>query len=149
MALVLVHTNVLAYAHDGGEFQKQKQAIRVLEHLQVTGSGRLSAQTLAGFFRATTQDRRPVLTIEEVSGQMVAFAHSWPVLEITAQVVLEAARGVRDHQMSSWDAQVWATARLNQTPIVFSEDFTPPREYRRSWLSPQERVTDGRFCFAR
>jgi predicted nucleic acid-binding protein len=25
--------------------------------------------------------------------------------------------------MSYWDAQIWATARLNQVPVVFSEDF--------------------------
>jgi predicted nucleic acid-binding protein len=39
-------------------------------------------------------------------------------------VVLEAGRGVRDHQFSYYDAQVWATARLNQVPIIFSEDFS-------------------------
>jgi predicted nucleic acid-binding protein len=25
--------------------------------------------------------------------------------------------------MSLWDAQVWATAKLNQIPVVLSEDF--------------------------
>ncbi len=40
-------------------------------------------------------------------------------------VVLEALRGVRDHQLSYYDAQVWATARLNQVPVIFSEDFKP------------------------
>ena len=25
--------------------------------------------------------------------------------------------------MSYYDAQLWATARLNQVPIIFSEDF--------------------------
>jgi predicted nucleic acid-binding protein len=31
---------------------------------------------------------------------------------------------VRDHGFSHWDAQIWATARLNQIPVVFSEDFS-------------------------
>jgi len=30
---------------------------------------------------------------------------------------------VRDHQLPYWDAQIWAAARLNQVPIIFSEDF--------------------------
>jgi len=30
---------------------------------------------------------------------------------------------VHDHKLSCYDAQVWATARLNQLPVVFSEDF--------------------------
>jgi predicted nucleic acid-binding protein len=37
--------------------------------------------------------------------------------------VLEAARGARDYQMHFWDAQIWATARLNQITYILSEDF--------------------------
>jgi predicted nucleic acid-binding protein len=42
---------------------------------------------------------------------------------VTSQVVLEAIRGVREYQLSFWDALIWAAARLNQIPILFSEDF--------------------------
>ena len=38
-------------------------------------------------------------------------------------VVMEAARGVRDHKLSYYDAQVWAIVRLNQLSVVFSGDF--------------------------
>jgi predicted nucleic acid-binding protein len=41
--------------------------------------------------------------------------------------VLEAARGVRDHGLAYYDAQVWAAARLNKIPIIFSEDFQDGR----------------------
>jgi predicted nucleic acid-binding protein len=36
---------------------------------------------------------------------------------------MEAARGVRDYLLAYYDAQIWAIARLNQIPIIFSEDF--------------------------
>jgi predicted nucleic acid-binding protein len=36
-------------------------------------------------------------------------------------VVLEAARGARDHSLASYDAQIWAVAHLNQTQVIFSE----------------------------
>jgi len=39
-------------------------------------------------------------------------------------IALEAARGVRDHRFNFWDAQIWATARLNQIPVIFSEGFS-------------------------
>lgn len=39
-------------------------------------------------------------------------------------IILEAARGVRAHRFSYWDAQIWATAKLNQIPVVLSEDFS-------------------------
>jgi len=47
------------------------------------------------------------------------------ILDTSSLVVLEATRGVRDHQFSYYDAQIWATARLNQIPLIFSEDFNP------------------------
>ena len=51
------------------------------------------------------------------------FARLWPVIDLTYQIVLEAVRGVRDYTLSYYDAQIWAAARLNQIPVIFSEDF--------------------------
>ena len=44
---------------------------------------------------------------------------------MTPLVVAEALRGVRTHRLPFWDAQLWATARLNQVPVILSEDFGP------------------------
>ena len=49
------------------------------------------------------------------------------MLAVTPLVVLEAARGVSTHRLHYWDAQVWATARLNQIPVVLTEDFAHGR----------------------
>ena len=123
MTPVLVDTNVLVYAHDRGEFAKQERAIETLRHLQATGSGRLSAQCLAEFFSAITRGPAPRLTVVEAAMQVDRLARAWPVFDISWQIVLEATRGVREHQLAFWDAEIWATARLNQVPLVFSEDF--------------------------
>jgi predicted nucleic acid-binding protein len=37
--------------------------------------------------------------------------------------VLEVIRGVKEYQLSFWDAQIWATAKLNQISVIYSEDF--------------------------
>ena len=37
--------------------------------------------------------------------------------------MLEAVRGVRDHRFSHDDAQISAAAKLNQVPVILSEDF--------------------------
>ncbi len=123
MASVLIDTNVLVYAHDRGEFTKQGQAIEVLDHLHRAGTGCLSVQSLGEFFRATTRGVKPILPVAQARRQMEALAAAWPVLELTTQIALEAARGVQAHQLSYWDAQLWAAARLNQVPAIFSEDF--------------------------
>ncbi len=123
MPAFLVDTNILVYAHDRGEPEKQQQAIRVLDALQASGRGCLPAQVLAEFFRATTRGKNPMLTVGQARQQMDNFASTWAILDTTAMVVQEAARGVEAHQLSFYDAQIWASARLGQVPVIFSEDF--------------------------
>ncbi|KRT65341.1 MAG: PilT protein-like protein [Candidatus Rokubacteria bacterium CSP1-6] len=120
---VLLDTNVLVYAYDRAEPGKQRRALDTLRRLVSSGRGRLSAQVLAEFFQAATSKIRAPLSSADAYGQVAALIRAWPVLPITSLVVLEAARGVRDHRLGYWDAQVWATARLNQIAVVLSEDF--------------------------
>ncbi len=123
MPLILIDTNVIVYACDPGEPVKREQAVRVLRFLEQAGNGRLSVQCLSEFVSATTRHLRPPLTVAEASQQVERLMSSFPVFDITPMVVMEALRGMRDHQLAFYDAQVWAAARLNQTPIIFSEDF--------------------------
>jgi|SRR5579859_614303 len=123
MAVALIDTNVLVYAHDRGEPAKQAQAVELLSQLQQTGNGRLSTQTVAEFFRATTRGPQPILPVRVAAEQVELFIQSWPVLLVTPAVINIAVQGVRDRKLSYYDAQVWATALLNQVPVIFSEDF--------------------------
>jgi predicted nucleic acid-binding protein len=123
MGAVLADTNLLVYAHDPSDPVKQSKAIDVLAHLRLTGIGRLSAQTLAEFFAATTRGKKPLLPTVKAGLQVQNFASSWIVFDITSLIIIEAARGVRTHKFSYWDSQLWATARLNQVPTIFTEDF--------------------------
>ena len=124
MPAILVDTNVLIYAHDPADPVKQPKAIQVLDHLHTHGIGRLTTQALGEFFAATTRGTRPLLTVAKASEQIDNLALSWILFDITPLVVIEAVRGVRVHKLSYGDAQFWATARLNQTPVIFTENFT-------------------------
>lgn len=122
-ASVLVDTNVLVYAYDRSEPEKQKLALEVLDRLAVTGAGAISTQVLSEFFVAVTRKIATPLSAPQAYDRMKNYLQSWTVIDLTGTIVLEAARGVRDHQFNFWDAQIWAAARLNQIPVVFSEDF--------------------------
>ncbi len=122
-AKVFVDTNVLVYAYDRSEPDKQRRALDVLDYLALTGAGAISTQVLAEFFVAVTRKISDPLSVTQAYQRVENYLRSWPVLEVTGLIVLEAVRGVRDYQFSFWDAQIWATARLNQIPVVFSEDF--------------------------
>jgi len=122
MATLLIDTNVLVYAYDRATPEKQRRAIDLLDHIRAAREGAVSAQTLSEFFRVATRKLTPPLTPPEAENQLQAFVAQWPVLPVTEKVVLEAARGARMYQFHFWDAQIWAAARLNGLPLVFSED---------------------------
>jgi len=124
---VLIDTNVLVYAYDARVRPKQEQALSLLRRLVVNGRGRISTQVLGEFWAACTKKLEPPLAPAEAAEQVIALLAAWPVLAVTPLVVLEAARGVSTHRLHYWDAQLWATARLNQIPLVFSEDFAHGR----------------------
>ena len=123
MPPILIDTNLLIYLYDPNQPDKQKQSEFVLEQLELTRNGRLSVQALAEFFSVATRKLSPSLTSAQALNQVTLFTRLWPVFDLTPMIVMEAGRGVRDHKLSYYDAQVWATARLNQLSVVFSEDF--------------------------
>jgi predicted nucleic acid-binding protein len=128
MISALLDANILVYSVDPREFKKRELAVRVLRDMTHFGSGAISTQTLAEFYNAAIRKFLPPLSKESAYKRLLELSTSLPVYDITLPIVLEAARGATEHQLSFWDAQVWATAKLNQIPYVFTEDL-PGRDY--------------------
>jgi len=119
----LLDTNILVYAVDGNEPDKQQEALALLRQLGGSGEAILSAQTLAEFANVTLRRLQPPPPPDQVYQFVEQYEQAFRVLPLTPAIVLEAVRGVRDHQLGYYDAQIWAAARLNQVPYVLSEDF--------------------------
>ncbi len=119
----LIDTNILVYASDPRHPQRQERAIQLLQRLELLRSGRLSAQVLAEFINVSTHTRHPLYTYAEAIRQVERLLQAFPVFDLTPLIILEAARGASAYSLSYYDAQIWATARLNQTQVVFSEEF--------------------------
>jgi predicted nucleic acid-binding protein len=123
MTEILLDTNVLIYYHDAQSPEKQSQARLVLQQLIANKSGCVSAQNLAEFVSVALRKLKPPLTPSEALAEISLLSSTLRVIDLNRNVVLEAARGVRDYQLSYYDAQIWAAARLNQISVIFSEDF--------------------------
>ncbi len=121
MSSILLDTNVLVYAFDARQSSLQEKAQAIILKAEETATGCLSVQCLGEFFRVVTAKMQ--LPANEMFKQVEYWQSAFPVFSLTPQIVLEAARGVRDYQLSYYDAQIWASARLNQIPVIFSEDF--------------------------
>lgn len=120
----LVDTNILVYAYDRSEFGKMTASASLLDRLALSGHGVLSLQILAEFFAVVTRKIPEPLTPALAEERVLNYLQSWRAVEVTNMVLREAIRGVREHRMAFWDAQIWATARLNQIPMILSEDFS-------------------------
>lgn len=117
----LLDTNVLVYALDPRDPRKRQRARWLLDRLIELGSGAIPAQALAELANVTL--RKLGLPAADAYRQVERLETIFPVYPLTPAIVLEALRGVRDHQLSYFDAQVWAAAKLHQASIVLSEDF--------------------------
>src|SRR5215210_8775827 len=121
----VVDTNLLVYALDRREPEKRERAREVLRRVGGSGAAAVPAQLLSEFGGACLRKLEPrpdpATVRREVERLMLAF----PVLPLTGPVVLEALRGVREHLLSYYDAQIWAVARLGQVGVVLGEDFNP------------------------
>ena len=62
---VFVDTNVMVYAYDRSEPDKQKRALEVLNHLAMSGAAVISTQVLAEFFVAVTRKLSAPLKVLE------------------------------------------------------------------------------------
>lgn len=107
----------------GSQTSSSLRALDVLDRLVRSETGALSTQVLSEWFVTVTRKLKAPLNIADATERLNYLAHVWPVLALSPIIVLEAARGVRNYQFSFWDAQIWATARLNQITLVLSEDF--------------------------
>lgn len=141
---VLVDTNILVYAHDSSAVKKNRQSIEILDELRTSGAGVISTQVLMEFVRAVTGKIEHPMSMKSAVSQARLFIVSWPVVSITGFIVNEALRGIVEHRLSLWDAQIWATARMNQIPTVLSEDFTHGTEiggvrFRNPFLNGKEK----------
>jgi predicted nucleic acid-binding protein len=120
---VLLDTNILVYLYDPLDTTKQDRAIETVNKLVRTTRAVISTQVLGEFFAATTRARRPILSPTEAIASIRNYLAVCEVLDVTRLITLEALRGVENYSFGFWDAQIWATARLNQISEIYSEDF--------------------------
>lgn len=119
----LVDTNLLIYPLDARDPEKQGRAAALLLELVRQGGAVLPVQALSEFSSVALRRLQPPLPPEKVVSEVEQLITAFPVLPLTSAIVLEALRGSREHRFGYYDAQVWATARLHQIPLVLSEDF--------------------------
>ena len=119
---VFVDTNVLVYARDASEPEKQAQAAWWMATLWEKRAGRLSYQVLQEFYVTVTGKLSPGLD-KELARRDIRALGAWQPLAADSRV-LEGAWLLQDrNRLHWWDALIAAAAQLSECQYLLSEDF--------------------------
>ncbi len=128
----LVDTNVLVYRYDFRYPDKQRIAERFLRSGLELQMLRLPHQAIIEFVSVVTRPLSgagPLLSPHEAYREAEEMLNQFIILYPTEEVVRIALRGAATHQLSWFDAHLWAYAEFYGLPELISEDFTHGRIY--------------------
>jgi predicted nucleic acid-binding protein len=121
-APTFVDTNILIYARDASEPDKQARAADWLARLWRTREGRVSVQVLQEYYINVTRKLDPGLPIPDARADVRALL-AWKPVQ-TSPDIIEAAWALQDRFMISWwDALIVAAARSAGCERLLTEDL--------------------------
>ncbi len=119
----MVDSNILIYAHDPSEPQKQTKAKTLLRQLEASGELKMSVQTLHEFYaRATKPNRPPALSHTEAQKIIADLLLIATVYTLSPVITPRALYAIERYQMSLWDALIWAVAKEYGDTVIYTED---------------------------
>jgi predicted nucleic acid-binding protein len=125
----LADTNIVVYSYDPADPVKHQVAKDLLRQLSDAGRLVFSTQVLNEFCSVMMRPSSPVaLTAAQVAVAIRRLAATGDVVPITAATTLLALDAMPRHALSFWDALIWAAAKENGVPVIYSEDFQDGRD---------------------
>ncbi len=119
---VFVDTNVLVYARDTSDREKHQGARSWMEHLWVSGSGRISFQVLHEYYATVTRKLDPGLSRREARRDVEDLL-AWSPIP-SDERILEAGWDVEERfGLSFWDAMVVGAATVAGCDHLLTEDL--------------------------
>ena len=118
--LITLDTNILVYAIDLDAGKRHEQAIDIIEQVRCFDCV-LTLQALSEFFTVAT--RKQKMPIEETIAQINDWQEIFPTISATPNSLSKATKAVQNHNLSFWDAMLWAAAHDAGVNLLLSEDF--------------------------
>lgn len=140
-------TNVLVYANDRSDPQRQAAASRLVVDGIRSRQGVISSQVLSEFWVAVTRNVEVPLPLEAALAELQRLG-SMLVVGVGYDTVNLAVHVQTRHGISYWDALVLAAAQIARCSIVYSENLTSGRHYgdllvQNPFLAPGETRGNG------
>ena len=121
-------TNILIYASDRSEPEKQARARRLLKNAIENETGVVSTQVLSEFLTVVTRRIQQPLSIEEAEHVIEQIA-ILPVVGVDLALVRQAIGTCRRYRIAYWDSLIIAAAERAGCTRIVSEDLNPGQSY--------------------
>jgi predicted nucleic acid-binding protein len=126
---ILVDTNIYVYAADPEAGDKNARAFNIIRDLVDRKQLVVSAQVLNEFYHASTRPNKPPSLSHNDAAQTIRdLVASVPVMRLNSSTTLLALDAIPIHGFSFWDALIWAAAKENGIPVIYTGDFQHGRE---------------------
>lgn len=122
--LVCFDTNIWVYAVDEDAGWRHERASEILGQASLRNCV-LPFQVLAEFSETTT--RKKLLAPEETSTFVRSWVETFRIHWADTACLLEAIAAVKAHNLSFWDAMIWAVARQAGCSVLVTEDMQDGR----------------------
>jgi predicted nucleic acid-binding protein len=123
-----VDSNILVYAYDNTQGEKNHKAIKLLENLWKTGAGCLSVQVLQEFYyNITRKSTKPLSPME--AAKVIEDFSDWIIHRPGMRDVLAAIQLLQRHNVSFWDAMILRSALQCNCTRLWTEDLSHGQKY--------------------
>ena len=123
-----IDSNVLVYAYNRAEPQKQRVATGLIASLLENRNAVVSVQVLGEFFRVVTRRIPNPLSVEQATS-VIDDIGSLQVLNIDMAMVRRAIATHSRYGVNYWDSLIIAAAERAGCSAILSEDFNSGQSY--------------------
>ena len=126
MSKQFIDSNVIVYANDAGDSEKQSRAIEVVTSLIRSGEGVVSTQVLMEYAAvAATKLHQPRSAVD----RQLSLLDRLEVVQVTRNLIQEGLELSDSLQLSFWDGVILAAAVAAHCDVLLTEDFAAGRRY--------------------
>jgi predicted nucleic acid-binding protein len=125
---LFLDTNILVYAYDNHEPEKQRIAQQLLKESIAHESAVLSVQVLGEFFTVVTKKINSPMSADDAR-RIIATLRILPVETVDYPLVQRAIETHIRYRIQYWDALVVAAAERANCTTIATEDFAVDQKY--------------------
>jgi len=126
MEKIFIDTNIIVYANDGKNTEKQDKAIKVITDLMKLNKGTISTQVLQEYafvaLNKLNQNHDVVL-------RQLKLLEVFEVIRQSPEMIRRAVEIMYSYKISFWDSCIISNAEYGSCSIIYSEDLNTGQYY--------------------